>query len=203
MTDGDKKEIRREMKQRFASVTRGELADGGRELLRLLGDWEPLQVREGLLGFSPFGGEVDTGPFNQHWLNLGKPLFLTRVGDDGIALEVREIRTLSAVRPGYKDIPEPDPAVCRLARPSEIDVVLVPGLAFDLKGTRLGRGKGHYDRLLARLPREVLRMGIAWDWQVFRGEDCLPREEHDAVMDYLCTPTTLMRCEPGRRDGQV
>lgn len=196
-----KREIRRAMRERLASVTRADQREGSRALFGNLVDWVQMDAFAALLTFCSFGGELDPGLINSHWLQKGRDLCMTRVGDDGTTLEIRQVRTLLAVIAGYRGIPEPDPAVCPVYTPGKIDAVLVPGLAFDLTGTRLGRGKGHYDRLLARLPGATRRIGIAWDWQVKMDEgDLLLREPHDAVMDYICTPTSLIRCQPGRRE---
>jgi 5-formyltetrahydrofolate cyclo-ligase len=68
--------------------------------------------------------------------------------------------------------------------PGSIDLVLVPGLAFDRSGVRLGRGRGHYDRLLAAIRPDALVVGIAPAAAVV---DALPREAHDRLMTHLAT----------------
>lgn len=66
-------------------------------------------------------------------------------------------------------------------------IILVPGLAFDLKGNRLGRGKGYYDRFIkfahSHTKRRVLTIGLCWSWQII---DRVPIEPHDAPVDVLC-----------------
>ena len=71
-----------------------------------------------------------------------------------------------------------------------IDAVLVPGVAFDRAGHRLGYGGGYYDRLLPSLRRDCLRVGLAYDEQVV---DELPAEEHDVRLHAVVTPTRLLR----------
>lgn len=70
---------------------------------------------------------------------------------------------------------------------SDLDVIFVPGLAFDKCGHRLGRGQGYYDRALGGIPtpKRPLLIGLAMDEQIVPN---VPAEEHDVVMDYLCTP---------------
>lgn len=75
-----------------------------------------------------------------------------------------------------------EPARRRAADPRRIEMVLVPGLAFDAKGRRLGRGGGHYDRLLACVGG--LRVGVAFEAQIVR---CVPRDRHDVNMDAVAT----------------
>ena len=91
----------------------------------------------------------------------------------------------SRLAPGHMAIPEP---VDKEWTPvSEYDMVLMPGLLFDIYGTRLGHGKGYYDRMLAdRTPRTTL-VGLAFDWQVT--VETLPRDAHDVPMDLIVTPS--------------
>jgi 5-formyltetrahydrofolate cyclo-ligase len=81
---------------------------------------------------------------------------------------------------------EPDPDRCPQQDAREIDLVLVPGLAFTKSGQRLGRGGGYYDRFLANLSPEVETLGIALPCQIF---ETLPTEPHDIpVRRVLLTP---------------
>ncbi len=67
--------------------------------------------------------------------------------------------------------------------------MIIPGLAFDHKGVRLGYGAGYYDRFLARYPQAV-KIGVAYDFQYV---DSLPREEHDVCMDVIVTPSQIIK----------
>lgn len=96
---------------------------------------------------------------------------------------------------GYRGIPEP--AAPRQADPAAIDVALIPGLAFDVCGGRIGYGGGVYDRLLPKLRAGVLRVALAFDFQVSSVE--LPQEEHDLPMDYIVTEKQWIDCRLARR----
>lgn len=91
--------------------------------------------------------------------------------------------TLSAL-----GISEPIDA-CACAEPSEIEIVLVPGVAFGRDGYRLGFGAGYYDRFLPRAP-DALKIGLAFDEQLF---DSVPHDAHDVVMDAIVTPSAVIR----------
>ena len=110
----------------------------------------------------------------------------------------------AALRPGEplvrgpKEIPEP---VSRGMFPvAEVDVVIVPGLAFDVRGGRLGYGAGVYDRLLARLRPGTLRVALAFDCQVQKAP--LPQESHDLPMDYIVTESHWIDCRLARQSGR-
>jgi len=84
--------------------------------------------------------------------------------------------------PGAYGIDEPNPMRCQCALPQEIDLAVVPGLAFDLSCNRLGRGAGYYDRLLAGFPG--VKAGLAYDCQLF---PMIPADENDVTMDFIAT----------------
>ncbi|MDO4972744.1 MAG: 5-formyltetrahydrofolate cyclo-ligase [Eubacteriales bacterium] len=86
-------------------------------------------------------------------------------------------------KPGLFGIEEPDPACSVLVRPEEIDAVLVPCVAFDESGGRLGHGAGYYDRYLARCPRAA-RICLAFKAQRL---DRVVTEAHDLPMDWIVT----------------
>jgi len=86
---------------------------------------------------------------------------------------------------------EPDRTCCPIVPVEEINLVLVPGLGFGRDGTRLGRGRGHYDRFLATLPAQALRCGVCFECQV---SDSLPAELHDIAMHLLLTERGLIHC---------
>jgi 5-formyltetrahydrofolate cyclo-ligase len=90
---------------------------------------------------------------------------------------------------GHLGIPEPKPAR-RIPLPlGELDVVLVPGVAFDRCGYRLGHGCGYYDRFLAGLAPGVPKVGLAYDWQVV---EKLPREVLDVPVDFIATEKEIV-----------
>jgi 5-formyltetrahydrofolate cyclo-ligase len=72
-----------------------------------------------------------------------------------------------------------EPKTGKLVDPAEIDFAIIPGVAFDKKGNRLGRGKGFYDRTLHKLTRAI-KVGIAYEFQLI---DSVPVSEHDIPVD--------------------
>lgn len=96
--------------------------------------------------------------------------------------------------PGCYGIAEPPPAAW-LLDPPELDCILVPGVAFDRYGSRLGWGKAFYDRLLKSLPGRPVRIGICHSFQVV--ENRLPCENTDQPMDWLLTPEGFLKALSG------
>ena len=106
----------------------------------------------------------------------------------GSMLSFHLVEHQSELRHGAFNIPEPDPDIHPSISPEEIDLCLCPGLAFTHGGARLGRGKAYYDAALQRLNRKSIRMGVAFDLQVY---DDLPVEAHDISMTHLATPSGI------------
>lgn len=132
-----------------------------------------------ILAYAPMAEEADPTDAVLALRERGIRTLLPRVrGDDLDLVRVADDRMLAI---GFRGIREPaGPAV----DPTVVDAVLVPGLAFDLSGGRTGHGGGHYDRLLARLPFDCLRVGIAFACQIVPR---VPMQLHDEVVDVVVT----------------
>ncbi|MCC6195103.1 MAG: 5-formyltetrahydrofolate cyclo-ligase [Burkholderiales bacterium] len=119
----------------------------------------------------------------------GKTVALPRVNAQDRMLELFAISDLDRdTAPGYRGIAEPRADLPRVT-PDAVEWVLVPGVAFDLEGRRLGYGGGYYDRLLATLPESAARVAGALDLQVVPE---VPSARHDLVIDTLATESRLL-----------
>ncbi|MFZ9888643.1 MAG: 5-formyltetrahydrofolate cyclo-ligase, partial [Myxococcota bacterium] len=143
--------------------------------------------------FVSLPSEIDTGGLFERVHELGLWCALPRVTAAGLQFHLVDPQHPSlvegrfGVREPRPDAPKIDIAQCR--------IIVVPGLAYDRDGYRLGYGKGYYDGALARSPssRQSLRVGVCFDHQL-RGV-CLPREPWDIAVDMVCTPSSgLLRC---------
>jgi 5-formyltetrahydrofolate cyclo-ligase len=137
--------------------------------------------------FSSFGSEVDTAPLIARLDEERRRVALPRTKDHGM-LSV-------AYRPGDPVSVAPfgamEPAGGTIVAPEEIDAVLVPGLAFDRAGYRVGYGGGFFDRFLAKTRTDALRVGICFALQVV-GE--VPRGAADLPVDVIVTDEETLRC---------
>ena len=133
----------------------------------------------------PFRSEWDTLPLVRHALAAGKMVALPRVDATTRMLVLHRIEDgVRDIEAGYRGIPEPL-ASCPRIDAAAIDWVLVPGVAFDREGRRLGYGGGFYDRLLQLIAPSVPRVAGAYELQVTDG---VPSAPHDARIDALVTP---------------
>ncbi|MFQ5509797.1 MAG: 5-formyltetrahydrofolate cyclo-ligase [Leptospirillia bacterium] len=146
---------------------------------------------ETVLTYAHFGSEVQTSGLRARTMLLGKRLVLPRVEGDGLAL-YRITNPLHDMQPGVWDIPEPVDGLTPVS-PEEVGILLLPGVAFDPSGGRLGYGRGYFDRVLAKT--SGLKVGLGFDGQVV---DQVPTEAHDVAMDLVVTPTRIIRCDTGQ-----
>jgi 5,10-methenyltetrahydrofolate synthetase len=140
-----------------------------------------------VLAYAAFGSEVATDSITARLLAEGKSLVLPRVGDDGLVLHRIDDPERDLVA-GVWGIPEPDPARPEVG-PDAVELFLLPGVAFDARGHRLGYGRGYFDRALAGVPGE--KVALAFDGQVV---DKVPVGPQDVPVDWVVTPTRVIRC---------
>ena len=184
----DRKSImRREMRRIRAALTPAERASNERKMAARLHLWCRYLLAKKIVFYASFGTEVSTRSLVTEARRHGKTVCLPRV--EGQRLDIVPITwsgiTPTNLRPGYRNISEP----CGGAiSPGSLDIVVVPGLAFDRRGYRMGYGGGYYDRLLARLPSSVASLGLAYGAQLV---DAIPIEPHDLAVDWILTETGL------------
>ncbi len=137
-----------------------------------------------ILFFAPLPDEPDLWPLLSEAMAAGKIVAMPRFDkarDGYTAAQVTDIR--SHVQSGEFGIREPDKS-CSDVPLNRLDLVLVPGVAFDVRGWRLGRGKGHYDRVLADVRGR--KCGVAFDEQLV---DAVPVGPLDIRLNCILTPT--------------
>lgn len=138
---------------------------------------------------APFRSEWDAAPLMDLALATGKTVVLPRVDEPARMLELCRIRDAKRdIVTGYRGLPEPA-THCDRVPASAIDWVLVPGIAFDRSGARLGYGGGYYDRMLPLLPERAARVAGAFSAQVV---DEVPSAPHDIRMDTVVTESGVL-----------
>ncbi len=145
--------------------------------------------------YSPVLNEVHTELVARRCLDEGKRLAYPRV--KGGLIEFAEVAGLDELAPGAFGVAEPVGG--RMVALSEVDVLVVPGVAFDGAGYRLGYGKGCYDRVLAGCPGALERVGFAYEFQVVAE---LPVDSHDCRLTQLVTEQRLLHFPAGMTAGR-
>jgi len=191
-----KQHLRKEMKARLAAMSPQEAAGKSHRACKsLIGLPEFLRARTVML-YLPMAREPDTAEVALHAWGQGKVVLAPRVDWSEKRMAAVEIRSLDdGVVTGEHGVPQP--AEGQVWPVEEIDFIVVPALAYDRAGGRLGRGGGFYDRFLARPAIRAVTCGLAFDEQVV---ERLPEERHDRPVDMLVTDKEVLRF--GKAPGQ-
>jgi 5-formyltetrahydrofolate cyclo-ligase len=191
-----KKKIRAELLRKRDSILPELKAQKEAAIRKRLYALEEFRKSGSLLMYVSFRSEVDTRGFLQDILNSGKKLVLPLVDPVQRVLKLYEIKETSELAPGYMGIPEPERKEDRRVDVNDVDLIIIPGAGFDVKGNRLGYGGGYYDKLLSptpspqSLPPSVI--ALAFEEQI--GEE-IPSEPHDIKVDIIITDKRLIRCK--------
>ncbi len=147
------------------------------------------------------GSEVRTAPMLPQLLTGPKQVVVPFCEGEHLGLFLLD--AIEELAPGTLGILEPRVelrhASGKQVNPTQIDLVMVPGVAFDRKGNRLGHGKGYYDRLLGRLRTDAWKVGVAFECQLF---DTIPVLEHDVPVDLVLTEAGAYWNRQSLRDGR-
>lgn len=140
------------------------------------------QNAKNVMFYASFGSEVETIDALKEAIKNGKIVAVPCTDEKEKTMVASQIIDFGELVERNFGILEPKEK--KEITPEELDIVIVPAIAFDRKGYRIGYGKGYYDRFLSKLGPNTLKIGLAFDFQVV---DSLPREEHDLPVDKVIT----------------
>jgi 5-formyltetrahydrofolate cyclo-ligase len=143
-----------------------------------------------VLFYASFRSEADTAGMIEGSLQAGKKVALPRVDKEKHFLMLYEIKDPGELSPGYMGIPEPLVPDDRLITIDEIDVIIIPGVAFDCSGNRLGYGAGYYDNLLSKRKKKIPVIAPAYEEQLIYS---IPVEVHDVKVDVIVTDKRVVK----------
>lgn len=171
----DKTELRREIRARKRAMTEAEIEERSARLAQLFFASRAYQNAKTIYGYLPYNQEVRTVPMLERALKDGKKVAVPKVY--GEEMKFLYLDDLNAVAKGYAGIPEPiaDEPVAH----DETALVLMPGLAFDPQGHRIGYGGGFYDKFLAAEPNHPT-LALCYEFQMLPKLDV---EDHDIPVD--------------------
>ena len=174
----DKKQLRKTIREQKRAMTEEQIAAKSAELGRLFRQSDAYRSAKTIYGYLPYNQEVRTTPMLEQALLDGKRVAVPKCYGDEMRFIFMD--DLSRVEKGYANIPEPiaDGPIAD----DETALVLMPGLAFDPSGRRMGYGGGFYDRFLAAESHPTI--ALCYDFQLL---DALSTEEHDIPVDAVLT----------------
>ena len=187
--DARKKLLRARISELRGQVGRKRAWEAGRAMAHLLARNPLFEAADSTALFSALGDEPDTRPLFDLLRREGRRVFFPRCRQDG-GLDLFRVDAWRDLVPGHFGILEP-PRTATPSDPLDLDLMLVPGVAFDARGARLGRGGGFYDRILPLrgAPGAPFLLGLAFAFQLV---ERVPSDERDRRVDAILTEEGLI-----------
>ncbi len=182
----DKKlEIRTEIGKRLDALSETERSKKNRLITERLFDFANFLESKISLLYMNLNHEVNTKAIIQRCLQYNKVVILPAFLVDTHRMKLMKIDNLdSSLSPGPRGVLEPNPEKCKLVPIENIDIAIIPGIAFDEKGGRIGSGMGYYDRLMPGLSITTRKVALAFEEQIIPQ---VPMESHDKYVDIIIT----------------
>lgn len=184
----DKEDIRIRVRAQKSLLTAAERAQAAAEACRLLEEHAAFLMADHILMYHSLADELDTREFIDRWASR-KHFYLPRV--NGVNLDILPYDRHS-LRLGAFHIEEPTGD--EVADMSDIEMIVVPAVAYDRRGNRVGRGKGYYDRLLAST--KAIKVGLAYSFQLV---DEIDAEPHDVKVDIIITDKGIIKVKQSNK----
>ncbi len=172
-----KSEIRRMILKQRNSFSKKEICDK-KILNKLISECENYNK---IFVYISYSSEVDTLEFISYMLEMGKEIFVPVCNISTTTMHISRIKSLNELHKNAYGILEPDIIDnCN----DEVEVVVFPGVAFDISGSRIGYGKGYYDKYISKLKYSPYKIGICYDFQLLNE---IPSEIHDIKLNKIIT----------------
>ncbi len=178
-----KQRLRRDILVGRRSLSAAAIEKGSEAIAAYFCAWPVYRAATVVMFYLAMPDEPQTAALIEHAWKAGKTVAVPLMGERYGFMEAAALDSWEDLATGRLGLKMPDPAKARRIDPEAIDLIIVPGVAFDTAGRRLGMGAGYYDRFLPRASR-ACRLGLAWSFQL---TDEVPADEFDARMYYLLT----------------
>lgn len=189
-----KKDIRKKMAALRAAMSEKERAEAGRVIAARLFASSVYQDARTVCCYAAFGREVPTEEIIEESLRRGKRVAVPRVTGKR-KMKFALISSMTDLEAGFHDIPEPGSWCPEIPKCESSMLMIVPGIAFDRSGNRIGYGGGYYDSYLEQA--DCIKVGAAFDFQCV---EQIISEVHDVQVDYIITEKEMIACHQACRE---
>jgi len=190
----DKKEMRRESLLRRNALSANWVNSQSALTVGFLTNWEPFLQAKNVMLYLAMPGEPNIDDLILFALENGKKVSVPLLTEKFGYMESAAITGLQDLKTGKLNLRVPDPEKITIVDPGSLDLILVPAVAFDLNGNRLGMGAGYYDRFLTQASK-ACTLGVAWSFQIV---PFVAAEEHDVPVQYVITEEKITICSKGK-----
>ncbi len=185
-----KQDLRKKIEKKLNALSKDEIRKKIQQIENHLFEFPNFVEAEMALLYLHRTHEVDTRHILKRCKEAAKHIVLPFFNSsaNGVALyKINDI--LKDIKPGPGNVMEPDPERCKPVQIGDIDIAIIPGLAFDEKGSRLGDGSGRYDRFIPKLPVTARKVAVAFEEQIMSS---VPMEPHDKYVDIIITDKRII-----------
>jgi 5-formyltetrahydrofolate cyclo-ligase len=187
---GKKVEIRNNISKVFSKLSANNISEKTQGIEKRLFEFANFVEAKTSLLYINSACEVVTGSIVKKCFDNNKIVVLPAFNvqkNEMILMKVDNFK--SDMKYGEKGIPEPDADKCKIIPLEFIEIAIIPGIAFDEKGGRIGSGDGSYDRLIPKLPVTTRKVALAYESQIVQQ---IPMESHDKYVDIIITEDRII-----------
>lgn len=182
--------IRKNISKRLSELSKSELSEKTESIENRLFEFANFMEAKIILLYINNNNEVNTKQIIKRSLKLGKIVIFPSLRTKGNKITLMKINDIARdLKIGPTGLLEPDAAKCKKVPLKCIDIAIIPVLAMDEKGNRIGSGDGYYDRLIPKLPITARKVGIAFEDQIMKQ---VPTESHDKHVDIIITDKRII-----------
>jgi len=185
-----KAEIRNDIVKRLAALAESEVKAKIRQIENRLFEFANFLEANIVLLYINTAGEINSQQIIKRCFDYNKIVILPAFETDTYKIKLMKVDNLDTdLKPGQRGILEPDENRCNIVPVECIDIAIIPGVAFDEKGGRIGSGEGYYDRLIPKLPITTRKVALAFENQIIRQ---IQMESHDKHVDIIITEKRII-----------
>jgi 5-formyltetrahydrofolate cyclo-ligase len=185
-----KQEIRSQVEEKLGAIPQKEIIEKYDLIEEQLFDFANFREAEVTLLYISHPHEVDTANILKRCSESTKDIVLPLFTGENNGTKLYKITDIKKdLKIGPNNILEPDPKRCKAIPIDDVDIAIIPGIAFDEKGGRLGIGDGRYDRIISKLPVTARKVACATEDQMTQ---LIPMESHDKYVDIIITDKRII-----------
>ncbi|UCZ54550.1 5-formyltetrahydrofolate cyclo-ligase [Bacillus shivajii] len=185
----NKKSLRKEMKNKYNTMSNEERKTRTIRIHNQLLHWEGWKASKIVGTTVSVGNEVDTYELIKNCWEEGKLVVVPKCEPNGKQLHFYKLTSFDQLEDSFYGLKEPNPNKCERIQPTEISLLIVPGLFFDKNGYRVGYGGGYYDRFLSEF--QLKTCALCYDFQIL---EYVPYEKHDIPVETLVSESIVIPC---------
>jgi len=185
-----KQDLRKKIEKKLSSLSKEEIRKKYKLIENQLFEFANFVEADAALLYVSHPNEVDTRHILKRCKQTSKEIVLPLFNSSSNGVQFYKVNDIDAdLRTNSDKVLEPDPDRCKSVGLQDIDIAIIPGIAFDGKGGRLGDGTGRYDRIMPKLPITARKIAVAIEDQITQS---IPMESHDKYVDIIITDKRII-----------